>query len=376
MTGPGQTADPTHDAASRERPGPIHATNNRRRVGDPDLDATIDRVLELVGQRVHDNDGRLDNRDQLREILVSGVRMALDSADGRADRLDLKIANAALAEMRDAYLTFGPYRGVRKVTIFGSARTEVGSPLYEQTKMLAAAMAAQGWMVVTGAGPGIMAAGLEGAGRESALGAAIRLPFESEASDLLDPDRLVDMRYFFTRKLALIRESDAFVCMPGGFGTLDETFELLTLLQTGKATPVPIVMLGLGQGFWHALDRFIDVMVEQGWVGASDRALYRVTNSVDEAVQELMGFYANHHSIRWVGSQLVLRMLRPPTDTQLDDLVAKFGSYATDGVIVRADPSPVERSERDHLELARLSLLFNRRQPGRLRQLIDAVNGW
>ena len=376
MTGPGQTADPTDDAASRERPGPIHATNNRRRVGDPDLDATIDRVLELVGQRVHDNDGRLDNRDQLREILVSGVRMALDSADGRADRLDLKIANAALAEMRDAYLTFGPYRGVRKVTIFGSARTEVGSPLYEQTKMLAAAMAAQGWMVVTGAGPGIMAAGLEGAGRESALGAAIRLPFESEASDLLDPDRLVDMRYFFTRKLALIRESDAFVCMPGGFGTLDETFELLTLLQTGKATPVPIVMLGLGQGFWHALDRFIDVMVEQGWVGASDRALYRVTNSVDEAVQELMGFYANHHSIRWVGSQLVLRMLRPPTDTQLDDLVAKFGSYATDGVIVRADPSPVERSERDHLELARLSLLFNRRQPGRLRQLIDAVNGW
>ena len=376
MTGPGQTADPTDDAASRERPGPIHATNNRRRVGDPDLDATIDRVLELVGQRVHDNDGRLDNRDQLREILVSGVRMALDSAGGRADRLDLKIANAALAEMRDAYLTFGPYRGVRKVTIFGSARTEVGSPLYEQTKMLAAAMAAQGWMVVTGAGPGIMAAGLEGAGRESALGAAIRLPFESEASDLLDPDRLVDMRYFFTRKLALIRESDAFVCMPGGFGTLDETFELLTLLQTGKATPVPIVMLGLGQGFWHALDRFIDVMVEQGWVGASDRALYRVTNSVDEAVQELMGFYANHHSIRWVGSQLVLRMLRPPTDTQLDDLVAKFGSYATDGVIVRADPSPVERSERDHLELARLSLLFNRRQPGRLRQLIDAVNGW
>ncbi len=376
MTGPGPTADPTDDAASRQSPTPGSANINRRRVGDPDLDATIDHVLALVGGRVHDNDGRLDNRDQLREILVSGVRMALDSADGRADRLDLKIANAALAEMRDAYLTFGPYRNVRKVTIFGSARTEVGSPLYEQTKMLAAAMAAKGWMVVTGAGPGIMAAGLEGAGRENALGAAIRLPFESEASDLLDPNRLVDMRYFFTRKLALIRESDAFVCMPGGFGTLDETFELLTLLQTGKATPVPIVMLGLGQGFWHALDRFIDVMIDQGWVGASDRALYRVTNSVDEAVEELMGFYANHHSIRWVGEQLVLRMHRPPSDAQLDDLVAKFGSYATDGAIVRTDPSSVERSERDHLDLARLSMRFNRRQPGRLRQLIDAVNGW
>ncbi len=376
MTGTGPTADPTDDAGNRQNPGLVTATGSRRRVGDAELDSTIDRVLELVGGRVRDNDGRLDNRDQLREILVSGVRMAIDSSAGRADRLDLKIANAALAEMRDAYLTFGPHRGVRKVTIFGSARTEVGSPLYEQTKMLAAAMAAKGWMVVTGAGPGIMAAGLEGAGRANALGAAIRLPFESEASDLLDPDRLVDMRYFFTRKLALIRESDAFVCMPGGFGTLDETFELLTLLQTGKATPVPLVMLGLGQGFWHALDRFIDVMIEQGWVGASDRALYRVTNSVDEAVEELTGFYANHHSIRWVGNDLVLRMHRAPTDAQLDDLVARFGSYATDGAIVRADPSPVERSQRDRLDLARLSLRFNRRQPGRLRQLIDALNGW
>ena len=376
MTGTGPIDDPMERAARLPNAGPASVTSSRRRVGDADLDATIDRVLELVGERVRDNDGRLDNRDQLREILVSGVRMAIDSSDGRADRLDLKIANAALAEMRDAYLTFGPFRGVRKVTIFGSARTEVGSPLYEQTKMLAAAMAAQGWMVVTGAGPGIMAAGLEGAGRANALGAAIRLPFESESSDLLHPDHLVDMRYFFTRKLALIRESDAFVCMPGGFGTLDETFELLTLLQTGKATPVPIVMLGLGQGFWHALDRFIDVMIEQGWVGSSDRALYRVTNSVDEAVQELMGFYANHHSIRWVGDRLVFRMQRRPTDAQLDDLVGKFGSYATDGVIVRADASPVERAERDHLELARLSLHFNRRQPGRLRQLIDAINGW
>ena len=376
MTGPGGFTEPNGDAAKRENLSLGSVNNSRRRVGDAELDATIDRVLELVGSRVRDNDRRLDNRDQLREILVSGVRMALDSADGRADRLDLKIANAALAEMRNAYLTFGPYRGVRKVTIFGSARTDVGSPLYEQTKMLAAAMAAKGWMVVTGAGPGIMAAGLEGAGRDNALGAAIRLPFESEATDLLSPDRLVDMRYFFTRKLALIRESDAFVCMPGGFGTLDETFELLTLLQTGKATPVPIVMLGLGQGYWHALDRFIDLMIEQGWVGASDRALYRVTNSVDEAVQELMGFYANHHSIRWVGEQLVLRMHRPPSDAQLDDLVERFGSYATDGAIVRADPSSVERSERDQLDLSRLSMLFNRRKPGRLRQLIDAVNGW
>ena len=348
--------------------------NLRRRVGDGPLDDTVDRVLALVSERVKDNDGRLDNRDQLREILVSAVRIALDVAADRADRLDVKIANAALSEMRDAYLTFGPFRHVRKVTIFGSARAERGTPLYEQTKALAAAMAAQGWMVVTGAGPGIMAAGLEGAGREMALGAAIRLPFESEANEHLAPDRLVDMRYFFTRKLALIRESDAFVCMPGGFGTLDETFELLTLLQTGKATPVPIVMLGLGQGFWHALDRFVDVMIEQGWVGSSDRALYQVTDSVEEAVGEIMSFYSNHHSIRWVGDRLILRMRRAPTDAALADLQARFGSYATDGAIERTGPTGPERSENDELDLHRLALRFNRRQPGRLRQLIDAIN--
>lgn len=352
------------------------AETPRRRVGDGPLDETIDRILAIVSERVHDNDGRLDNRDQLREILVSSIRIALDVAAKRADRLDLKIASSALSEMRDAYLTFGPYRHIRKVTIFGSARTVPGSPLYEQTKALAAAMAAKGWMVVTGAGPGIMAAGLEGAGREMALGAAIRLPFESEANVYLDRERLVDMRYFFTRKLALIRESDAFVCMPGGFGTLDETFELLTLLQTGKATPVPIVMLGLGQGFWHALDRFVDVMIEQGWVGASDRALYKVTNSVDDAVRELMSFYTNYHSIRWVGDQLILRMHRSPTEAELADLQVRFGSYATDGKIERSGPTSPERADHDHLELERLQLRFNRRKPGRLRQLIDAINEW
>jgi uncharacterized protein (TIGR00730 family) len=357
-------------------PSPAPRDTSKRKVGEPELDAAIDQILGLVGTKAGDGDGRLDNRDQLREILVSSVRIAQDVAGQRADRLDVKIANAALAEMRDAYLTFGPYRGVRKVTIFGSARTEAGTPLYEQTKALAAAMAARGWMVVTGAGPGIMAAGLEGAGRENALGAAIRLPFESEANELVDPTRLVDMRYFFTRKLALIRESDAFVCMPGGFGTLDETFELLTLLQTGKATPVPVVMLGLGQGFWHAMERFVDVMIEQGWVGASDRSLYRVTNDVDETVEELTSFYANHHSIRWVGDLLVLRMHRAPSDAQLADIVDRFGSYATDGAIVRGTATNAERSEDDVPELARLALRFNRRQPGRLRQLIDAINEW
>ena len=230
-------------------------------------------------------------------------------------------------------------------------------------------------MVVTGAGPGIMAAGLEGAGREHALGAAILLPFESEANEHLDPDRLVDMRYFFTRKLALIRESDGFIVMPGGFGTLDETFELLTLLQTGKAEPVPVVMLGLGQGFWTAWEHFVDTVVEQGYAGASDRSLYRVTNQVDDAVNEILGFYRNHHSIRWVRDDLVIRVHHAPSPEQLRQLQETFGRYC-DGPIALTTASRQEITDNDQVDLARIRLRFDRRQPGRLRALIDMVNSF
>jgi uncharacterized protein (TIGR00730 family) len=338
------------------------------RTGDDKLDRMIGELLDAA---LTDIDGHVhsDNRDQLRDILSTAVLMCGD----RADRLDLKIANSALAEMRDAYNTFGPYRDRRKVTIFGSARTAPDSPLYAQTRDLAASLAAQGWMVITGAGPGIMAAGLEGAGRENALGAAIRLPFESEASEYVDPDRLVDMRYFFTRKLALIRESDGFVVMPGGFGTLDETFELLTLLQTGKAEPVPVVMLGLGSGYWHAWDRFVDTVVEQGYAGNTDRSLYRITNDVNEAVEQIVNFYANYHSIRWVGDTLIVRLQQLPTPARLAEINDNFASWSS-SPIEPAEPSSGERGERDHLELARVKVKFDKRQPGRLRSLIDALN--
>lgn len=356
---------------------PPSRPNPRRTTDDPDLDAGITALLDAVGVRLVDNDGRLDNRDQLRELLVTAVRMATDAAEGSADRLDLKIANAALAEMRDAYRVLGPYRGTRKVTIFGSARTQPDDPLYELTKQTAAGMASAGWMVITGAGPGIMAAGLEGAGRERALGVSIRLPFESQANEFVDADHLVDMRYFFTRKLALMRESDGFIVMPGGFGTLDETFELLTLIQTGKATPVPVVMLGLGHGFWTAMQVFVDKMVEEGYVSDGDKRLYTVTNSVDEAVSSVLGFYRNFHSIRWVGERLVVRMQRGPTDEQLAQVSAEFASATVDGLGVAATgPLDQEVAERDHVDLARVVLRLNRRAPGKLRLLIDAVNTW
>ena len=361
------------DVASN--PGP--RVNPRRTTGDPVLDAGISALLDSVGVRIDDKDKRLDNRDQLREILVTAVRMATDAAQGRADRLDLKIANSALTEMRDAYLVLGPHRGTRKVTIFGSARTQPDDPLYELTKQTAAGLAAAGWMIVTGAGPGIMAAGLEGAGREHALGVSIRLPFESQANEFVDADRLVDMRYFFTRKLALMRESDAFIVMPGGFGTLDETFELLTLIQTGKATPVPVVMLGLGRGFWTAMQQFVDKMIEEGYVSDGDRRLYTVTNSVEEAVGSVLGFYRNFHSIRWVGERLVVRMQRGPTPEQLAKISAEFTDSTVDGRgISLTKPLGEEVAEVDHLGLARVVLQLNRRAPGRLRVLIDAVNEW
>jgi uncharacterized protein (TIGR00730 family) len=356
---------------------PPNPPNPRRTTNIAALDAKITELLEAIDPGSADTDRRLDNLDQLREILVSATLMAVDTAEQRADRLDLKIANAALQEMRRAYLMLGPHRGTRKVTIFGSARTSADDPLYDLTRQTAAEFATRDWMVVTGAGPGIMAAGLEGAGRGHALGVSIRLPFESQANEFVDDENLVDMRYFFTRKLALMRESDGFIVMPGGFGTLDETFELLTLIQTGKATPVPIVMLGLGHGYWTAWNAFVDKVIEEGYASEGDKRLYSVTNDVSTAVDTVTGFYGNFHSIRWVGDRLIVRMQRGPTPEQLSAVSAMFAEYTTDAKGVRATaPLRQEVDEHDHLALDRISLMLNRRKPGQLRLLIDEVNRW
>jgi uncharacterized protein (TIGR00730 family) len=353
------------------------ATTPAPSVPGDDLEALLRSTMAaLVHQLVppDDHDGKLDNRDLIRSLLRTTLSMAADTVAGTANRLDLKIAASALTEMRDGYLMLGPHRHRQKVTIFGSARTEPTDPLYALTREVAAAMAAKDWMVVTGAGPGIMAAGLEGAGREHALGVAIRLPFESEANGFVHPENLVDMRYFFTRKLALLRESQGFIVMPGGFGTLDEAFELLTLVQTGKAEPVPIVLLGLGHGFWTAWKTFVEKVVEEGYISSTDMSLFTVTNSVDEAVAEITNFYSNYHSLRWSGDTLILRLHRPPTMDQLATLNSEFGKYAGEFGIVASTPLPAELADHDQLDLARITLQFNRRQPGRLRLLIDACN--
>src|SRR5215217_7608879 len=320
------------------------------RTGDDAVDARLMEVLDAVGAE--------KDRDQLFEILVSGVRLAAD----RADSLDLKIANAALKEMRAAYNVFAPYRDIPKVTIFGSARTKPDDPLYAHTRDLAKGFADRDWMVVTGAGPGIMEAGMEGAGRENAIGVLIRLPFESGANEIIAGDeKLIEMKYFFTRKLMLMKESEAFVALPGGFGTLDETFELLTLVQTGKAVPVPIVLLDTPSGrYWDSWRRFVDeAVLANGMIDPEDRCLYRITDSIGEAVAEIEGFYRNYHSLRWVGSRMVLRLRATPTDEEVEELNRSFRDLVLEGRIERTDPLHPEVSGQDHLDLARLALRFD-----------------
>jgi uncharacterized protein (TIGR00730 family) len=338
----------------------------RATTGDAGIDRELTRLLDQSGARRRD-------RDLLFEILVTAVQLAGDGDD----RLDLKIANAALKEMRTAFLAFAPYHNVPKVTIFGSARTLPTDPKYRQARDLARELASKGWMVVTGAGPGIMAAGLEGAGKDKAFGVTIRLPFEQIDSPYLSSQNLISMKYFFTRKLMLMKESTGFVSLPGGFGTLDETFELLTLIQTGKAEPAPIVLLDEPNGsFWDGFMRFIrDDVMPHGLIDDDDLHLMYVTDRVDEATDELLRFTRNYQSLRWVGDDLVLRMRYAPDDAQLAALNHEFGSITTDGSIRRTEALPQERRDRDGLDLQRVALKYNGFTAGGLRRLINALNG-
>jgi uncharacterized protein (TIGR00730 family) len=334
---------------------------------------TISHIVTEELRATIDAAGITENADLIARILATGIGLGIDGAD----RLDLKIASSALTEMRAAFRLFAPYEDVPKVTIFGSARTLPEDALYRQASEIAAALAEHGWMVVTGAGPGIMQAAAEGAGPHNSLGVSIRLPFEEKPNAIVGENaRNVAMKYFFTRKLMLVKESSGFVCVPGGFGTLDEMFELLTLQQTGKADPTPIVLLDAPGGtFWSGLQRFIDEHLRPGGVisdGDFDRVL--VTDSVAAAVEELSGFYRNYSSLRWVGKRLVLRLKAEPTDAEVDALNAAFGDLLIEGRIERRGPLQVEVEDQDQLELPRLVLRLNQFRVGELHRLIRAVN--
>jgi len=338
----------------------------RYRTGDPALDRTVADLVEQAGTTP-------ENVDQIFELIASALRLARDNAD----RGDLKLANAALKELRYSFHVFEPYRSERKVAIFGSARTRPDDPLYHLARDFAAAVAARDWMVITGAGPGIMEAGVEGAGPEHAFGVSIRLPFESVSSQFLAEDpKLVNFRYFFTRKLAFMKESDGFVLLPGGFGTLDEAFELLTLVQTGKAQPGPIVLLDVPGGtYWQRWEQFVRAeLLDQGYISPRDLSLVRITDDVEVAVDEVCGFFSNYHSLRFVEGRLVLRVHHAPDDDTLATLTSEFGDILAKGAIERVEASRAEVSGNDYVELDRVALWFDRHGWARLRELIDRLN--
>lgn len=312
-----------------------------------------------------------------RRLIAELVKESLQLGNDATSTLNLKIASAAIAEMREAFAMFAPFSERKKVTIFGSARTTKNDPVYKQTQAVAAKLADDGWMVVTGAGPGIMEAGMSGAGREMSIGVSIRLPFETSANEVIAGDeKYVAMRYFFTRKLMLVKESQAFICVPGGFGTLDEMFELLTLSQTGKGNPVPIVVLDLpNDPFWGELDSFIKkTLLPRKLVSEQDLALYRICSSVDEAVSEINKFYSVYNSMRFVGKRLVLRLNRQISDVHLSKLNNDFSDICLNSSIERITATKAEIDDKDLPDKPRLAFQFARRDFGRLRQLIDAIN--
>ena len=330
-----------------------------------DLRSRIESLLDEAGVT--------GNRTLITRILLAGVQLGQD----RTDRLDLKIASSALSEMRDAFRLFAPYSDVPKVTVFGSARTRQDDPLYLTARDVAAELAERGWMVVTGAGPGIMQAAAEGAGQKMALGVSIRLPFEEKPNAVVAEDaHSVEMKYFFTRKLMLVKESSGFICLPGGFGTMDEMFELLTLQQTGKAEPTPIVLLDAPGGtFWRGLESFVvEHLIPAGVISPHDFDRVLVTDSAEQAVTRITGFWRNYDSLRWVDDLLVLRLKHQPTDAEIEALNIEFAPFVASGRIERTDALPVEVNDRDRVELPRVALRLRQREVGGLYRLIDALN--
>ena len=329
--------------------------------------AELDRLIsEFVGE-LPVRDARISE-----EIVVTALKLARE----QVNTLDRKIVNATLKELRHAFRVFHAYKGVRKVTIFGSARTLPSDPEWAVARDFSREIAERGWMVITGAGPGIMEAGHEGAGRDKSFGANILLPFEAKPNvHIADDAKLINFKYFFTRKLTFIKEADAFVLLPGGFGTLDEAFELLTLIQTGKAPMHPIVLLDNAGGvYWEGFERFLqDVLLARGYIGTDDLSLYRRMDDHSKAVEHIDFFYSTYHSQRLVGKKLVFRLNMEPDERVLNILSDEFAEILH-APIQRSGPSQGEIKDDDVVDLPRIALRFDRVHTGRLRLLIDRLN--
>lgn len=334
--------------------------------GSPELIGPMDELVRLAGA----DPGRASGK-RVREMLHTALKLIGDGADMG----ELKLVSTSLKELRYALKVFRPYRDIKKISIFGSARTPVDHPDYLAAVDFSRHMAKAGWMVITGAGDGIMRAGHHGADRAASFGVSISLPFETSANDIITGDpKLIDFKYFFTRKLTFMWMSHAIALFPGGFGTQDEGFEALTLIQTGKAPLLPIVLIDApGQDYWKHWDNYVQKsLLAKGWISKEDLNLYRVFDDAEAAHQHVLDFYRNYHSARFVRDTQVLRINRPLTEKQLDELNDTFKPLVKSGKIEQGGPLKPERGELP--ELPRLTWHSTKRAYGLLRAMIDRIN--
>ncbi len=334
--------------------------------GNPKLDKKITELIDAAGVS--------SEQDLITEMIVTSLKLGGEGLD----RGDLKLMNASAKELRYAFKIFYPYRHIRKVAIFGSARTPKAAADYRLARDFSHEITKAGWMVVTGASSGIMSAGNEGAGRANSFGVNIRLPFEQEPNPTIANDpKLINFKYFFTRKLIFIRESDATVLFPGGFGTHDEGFETLTLIQTGKTSPRPVVCLDPPQStYWSTWKKFLeDQLIKKGMIDKDDLGLIHFAHDPSEAVKVIDGFYHNYHSSRYINNRLVFRLKSPLTAGVLKRLNRDFKEILVKGKIEQyAEPFPEEENEPHTFGLARLAFYFNRRHFSKLFGLIQCIN--
>lgn len=333
---------------------------------DPELDARILELARLCGSSDF-------TRHFLREIFTTVAKLGMESEDLG----DYKLINVALKELRHAFRTFTPYRGTHKAVIFGSARTPESDPRYRMARDVSEKLAASGFMIITGAGPGIMEAANEGAGADRSFGINIKLPFEQMANPHIKGDpKMMTFKYFFTRKLIFIKESDATVLFPGGFGTLDEGFENLTLFQTGKGRPRPIVLLEPPDSlYWKKWMNYVrQELLDEGYISPDDLKLFYHTHSVEEAVTHIRDFYKVYHSLRYVDNQTVLRLNRPVPQELVDELNRDFKDIIRKGDIQISEPFKKEIQRNEYPDLPRLVFNFNKQSFGRLNEMIWRLN--
>jgi uncharacterized protein (TIGR00730 family) len=326
-----------------------------------------------AAQKILTADGK-DLRTLLyRDIFLNALKCHRDELD----ILDLKIINRALAEFRHAACVFKPYRLLRKVSIFGSAREPKGGPYYELAVRFAHRLVEKGFMVITGAASGIMKAGIEGAGLRNSFGVNILLPFERGlAKTIRDDPKVVRFKYFFTRKIFFVMEADAVTLFPGGFGTHDEGFEVLTLLQTGKTPPMPVVLMELpGENYWETWDRFIKrQLLARGFISAEDLSFYRIARTPEEAVDCITSYYSTYHSLRQVRDKLVIRLEKELKDDQVRRLSDLFQDLIESGRIFKTAALPEEKDEPKLRSKPRIAFSYNRKSAGRLNEMIMTIN--